>query len=311
MTLLLVVSLKGRVADNAGTPPLRSLEETTMTASAQAFKAQARRLRAALSDEAIPLGHRKTLDLIARVHGWRDWNTLSAALDKGRALPSGHAPGPQEDPHMTTPNSGARPQYLKTTFIDVNLTATFDTLPTAIGGWTRRPDLEPEDGHLGLTQRYYTRSDGKRPLLAIDFDRDKPVAKIVNILPGEGEADISLNEANTLEQDFVTALRPLLPSTVKIRQNAPTVHLRNLLTAATYDLFRYHSANKTTGNSHSHDRGHWLNFIKAAAAEGLDDRDEHKDLVRGALLEEGFAERHAKQIADDYVRHMEMAHAMM
>jgi hypothetical protein len=29
------------------------------------------------------------------------------------------------------------------------------------------------------------------------------------------------------------------------------------------------------------------------------------------LLEEGFTERHAKQISDDYVRHMEMAYALM
>lgn len=282
-----------------------------MTAPAQALKAQARRLRAALSDEAITLGHRKTLDLIARVHGWRDWNTLSAALDKGLELPAGHAPGPQEDQPMTTPHSGALPQYLKTTFTDANLTGTFDSLPTTIGAWTRRPDLEPANGHLGLTQKYYTRTDGKRPLLAIDFDREKPIAKVVNIVPDEGEDDISLTEANGLEQDFVTALRPLLPSTVKIRQNATTLHLRNLLTAPTYDLFRFHSANKSTGNSHPYDRERWLNFIKAAAAEGLDDRDEHKDLVRGALLEEGFSERHAKQISDDYVRHMEMAHAML
>ncbi len=282
-----------------------------MTAPAQALKAQARRLRAALSDEAVTLGHRKTLDLIARIHGWRDWNTLSAALDKGLELPAGQVPNLQEDPIMTSPTSGERPQYLKTTFTDTNLIATFDTLPTTIGQWTRRHDLEPAKGHLGLTQRYYTRSDGKRPLLAIDFNRDEPIAKIVNIVPDKGEDDISLTESNTLEQDFVTALRPLLPSTVGIRQTPATVHLRNLLTVETYDLFRYHSANKSTGNSHPNDRERWLEFIKAAAAEGLDDRDEHKDLVRRALLEEGFAERHAKLIADDYSRHMEMAHAMM
>lgn len=282
-----------------------------MTAPAQALKAQARRLRAALSDEAVTLGHRKTLDLIARVHGWRDWNTLSAALDKGFELPAGQAPSPQEDPTMTSPHNGELPQYLKTTFTDANLTHTFDALPTKIGQWTRRPDLESANGHLGLIQKYYTRTDGKRPLLAVDFDRERPIAKIVNIMPDKGEEDISLPEANRLEQDFVTALRPLLPSTVTIRQQATTLHLRNLLTAPTYDLFRFHSANKSTGNSHPNDRERWLDFIKAAAVEGLDDRDEHQDLVRGALLEEGFTERHAKQISDDYVRHMEMAYALM
>ena len=214
---------------------------------------------------------------------------------------------------MTTPSNGERPQYLRTTFTDSagDLPAICDALPTVIGAWTRQPSLEAKASENGLNQRYYTRTDGKRPLLALDLSRDGQIGEIVNIVPDAGQKEISMKEANRLEQDFVSALRPLLPSTVTVTQNAPTKHLRNLLTENTYNLFRHHSANKSTGNSHSNDRERWLQFVKAAAAEGLDDRDEHKDLVHAALLQEGFSDRHADQIAEDYVRHVEMAHAMM
>lgn len=42
------------------------------------LKAQARRLRTQLRDNGVALSHGQALDLLARQHGLRDWNTLSA-----------------------------------------------------------------------------------------------------------------------------------------------------------------------------------------------------------------------------------------
>ena len=53
---------------------------STRTTSLSELKAQARRLTAALAADAVPISHGKALELIARQHGARDWNTLSAQL---------------------------------------------------------------------------------------------------------------------------------------------------------------------------------------------------------------------------------------
>jgi len=42
------------------------------------YKAHARRLRDALAAEGVDVSHGKALDIVARQHGARDWNTLSA-----------------------------------------------------------------------------------------------------------------------------------------------------------------------------------------------------------------------------------------
>ncbi len=49
------------------------------------YKAQARRLRTALADDNMPVSHSRSLELVARLHGARDWNTLSAAPNGSRA----------------------------------------------------------------------------------------------------------------------------------------------------------------------------------------------------------------------------------
>ncbi|MFS8184463.1 glyoxalase superfamily protein [Pseudovibrio denitrificans] len=48
--------------------------------SLSALKAQAKQLRAALEKRGEPISHSQTLELIAHQHGYRDWNTLYAAV---------------------------------------------------------------------------------------------------------------------------------------------------------------------------------------------------------------------------------------
>lgn len=48
--------------------------------SIAAAKEQARRLRAKLESDGTTIGHSKSLELIAHQHGYRDWNTLHAAI---------------------------------------------------------------------------------------------------------------------------------------------------------------------------------------------------------------------------------------
>ncbi|MEM8732159.1 MAG: glyoxalase superfamily protein [Pseudomonadota bacterium] len=55
---------------------------TPLPSSAQA-KDMARRLRVELTEKGTPIGHAKALELVARNHGFRDWNTMSAAIGKG------------------------------------------------------------------------------------------------------------------------------------------------------------------------------------------------------------------------------------
>ncbi len=46
--------------------------------SIEALKAQAKRLRARLQADGTPVGHSKSLELLAHQHGYKDWNTLHA-----------------------------------------------------------------------------------------------------------------------------------------------------------------------------------------------------------------------------------------
>ena len=50
-----------------------------------ALKQQARRLREAMAGQGTTLSHGQALELVARQHGARDWNTLVAALPKAPA----------------------------------------------------------------------------------------------------------------------------------------------------------------------------------------------------------------------------------
>lgn len=50
--------------------------------TAEAAKAQAKRLRAELAGQGTALSHGQALEHVARLHGCRDWNTLYAALNQ-------------------------------------------------------------------------------------------------------------------------------------------------------------------------------------------------------------------------------------
>ncbi|MDQ0316813.1 glyoxalase superfamily protein [Amorphus orientalis] len=55
--------------------------------SLDTVKAQARALRQALEADGTPVSHARALELIARQHGARDWNTLHARLTRRNAPP--------------------------------------------------------------------------------------------------------------------------------------------------------------------------------------------------------------------------------
>ena len=60
--------------------------------SLENLKAQAKRLRATLAADGTPVGHGRALELLAHQHGYRDWNTLHAAIGN-RPRPSPVAVG--------------------------------------------------------------------------------------------------------------------------------------------------------------------------------------------------------------------------
>ena len=47
--------------------------------SLESLKDQAKRLRAGLDADGMPIPHSKSLELLARQYGYKDWNTLHAA----------------------------------------------------------------------------------------------------------------------------------------------------------------------------------------------------------------------------------------
>ena len=53
---------------------------STPLPSLEGLKDQARRLRAGFEAEGQPIGHSRALELIAAQYGYRDWNTLHAAV---------------------------------------------------------------------------------------------------------------------------------------------------------------------------------------------------------------------------------------
>ena len=53
---------------------------STQLPSIDELKTQAKRLRARLGEDGHEVGHSKALELIAQQYGYRDWNTLHAAV---------------------------------------------------------------------------------------------------------------------------------------------------------------------------------------------------------------------------------------
>ena len=48
--------------------------------AAMQAKDQAKRLRIQMSEDGIKIGHAKSLEIVAHQHGFRDWNTMNAAI---------------------------------------------------------------------------------------------------------------------------------------------------------------------------------------------------------------------------------------
>ena len=63
---------------------------TQLPSAAQA-KDQAKRLRKKMAEDGASIGHAKSLELVAHQHGFRDWNTMFAAI--GNGPPNGWAIG--------------------------------------------------------------------------------------------------------------------------------------------------------------------------------------------------------------------------
>jgi hypothetical protein len=59
--------------------------------SAAQAKGLAKRLLTKLAEEGAPIGHARSLELVAHQHGFRDWNTMFAAI--GNGPPKGWAIG--------------------------------------------------------------------------------------------------------------------------------------------------------------------------------------------------------------------------
>jgi hypothetical protein len=68
------------------------MRDTTLLPDLNSLKDQARRLRTRLGANGDTISHSKALELVAAQHGFKDWNTLHAALGN-RAGPERLKPG--------------------------------------------------------------------------------------------------------------------------------------------------------------------------------------------------------------------------
>lgn len=131
-------------------------------------KAQAKRLRAGLLDGGADVTHGQALELVARQHGFRDWNTLHAAI--GNRPPVAFSCGDR-----------VRGHYLSQPF-----TATVKAVEEVQPGWFRLDlDLDAAvdvvtfdsfsnhrkriKGTVGPSGRSRTRTSDGRPHLIIDL----------------------------------------------------------------------------------------------------------------------------------------------
>ncbi|WP_394199109.1 glyoxalase superfamily protein [Litoreibacter albidus] len=55
----------------------------TQLPSASQTKDQANRLRTKMAEDGASVGHAKSLELVSHQHGFRDWNTMLAAIGNG------------------------------------------------------------------------------------------------------------------------------------------------------------------------------------------------------------------------------------
>jgi len=56
------------------------MNESITLPSIEALKDQAKRLRAKLGSDGTPVGHSRSLELLAHQYGYKDWNTLHATV---------------------------------------------------------------------------------------------------------------------------------------------------------------------------------------------------------------------------------------
>ncbi|WP_417270061.1 glyoxalase superfamily protein [Celeribacter sp.] len=87
--------------------------------TARQAKELAKRLRMKLADDGTEIGHGASLEMIAHQHGFRDWNTMSAAL----------AGGPSHDWPIGAKVSG--------TYLSQPFTATVMSRTTVRADWVR------------------------------------------------------------------------------------------------------------------------------------------------------------------------------
>lgn len=59
---------------------MKAVTGVEMTTSIEKLKTEARRLRESLTQSGAPVSHSQSLELIAKQKGYRDWNTIHAAI---------------------------------------------------------------------------------------------------------------------------------------------------------------------------------------------------------------------------------------
>lgn len=130
----------------------------------------ARRLRSEMTEAGTPVGHAKSLELVARQHGFRDWNTMSAAIGNdppevwsvGRRVSGKYLTHPFTAQVVSV--SAIRPGWLR---IELDLDEAVDVVTSdAFSNFRKRihGEIGPKGHSLEKT------SDGQ-PHLQIDLDR--------------------------------------------------------------------------------------------------------------------------------------------
>lgn len=88
------------------------------------YKQQAKRLRAFLQEQGRPVSHGEALEMVARQHGFRDWNTLAAASTATAAPASAPAVPPRNSAPPLEVGALVGGRYLNQPFVGEVLSVT-------------------------------------------------------------------------------------------------------------------------------------------------------------------------------------------
>jgi hypothetical protein len=146
--------------------------------------------------------------------------------------------------------------------------AALDSALTA--GWARAHDAEERGRSLAnddaeFCYYYCDKRDHRQAAMISIYRRDGETLYVTNVVPTE-LTELSHEQYNAILQNFhdlvLTKLNVVFPITILLASDQ--LNVANMMSAEAFKRLQEFSsmANKSTGSSHPHDRGRWIEFLQ-------------------------------------------------